>query len=134
MPFHVSKVESDLRQVNRSFYLAFPAMSAEQLLNLGTIISKGEIGGDTPFFLEEEDAQPFQVSPDLIATGRTCVIGSSGSGKSYTVGVICEELCKNKVPFVIVDIEGEYSGLKEKFEVIWVGDDEKSDPQLEEQV
>jgi len=101
-------------------------MSTEQLLNLGTILSKGEIGGDTPFFLEDEEAQPFQVSPDLIATGRTCVIGSSGSGKSYTVGVICEELCKNKVPFVIVDIEGEYSGLKEKFEIVWVGDDEKS--------
>ena len=43
------------------------------------------------------------------------------------MGVICEELCKSKVPFVIVDIEGEYSGLKEKYQVIWVGDDEKSD-------
>ena len=116
-----------LDKLIEAFYIAFPAMSAEQLLNLGKIISKGEIGGDTSFFLEEEEAQPFQVSPELIATGRTCVIGSSGSGKSYTVGVICEELCKNKVPFVIVDIEGEYSGLKEKYQVIWVGDDEKSD-------
>ncbi len=52
---------------------------------------------------------------------------AAGAARVYTVGVICEELCKNKVPFVIVDIEGEYSGLKEKFEVIWVGDDEKSD-------
>ena len=50
-----------------------------------------------------------------------------GAGRVYTVAVICEELCKNKVPFVIIDVEGEYSGLKEKFEVIWLGDDENCD-------
>ncbi len=49
------------------------------------------------------------------------------SGKSYSVGVICEELCKNKVPFVIIDIEGEYSGLKEKYEAIWIGEEDNCD-------
>ncbi len=73
------------------------------------------------------DGQPFDVSAELVATGRTCVIGTSGSGKSYTVGVICEELCKSQIPFVIIDTEGEYSGLKEKYEAIWIGDDEKCD-------
>jgi uncharacterized protein len=102
-------------------------MSTETLLNLGTIVSKGESSLDASFFLDEDEVEQFQINPDLIVTGRTCVIGSSGSGKSYTVGVICEELCKAKVPFVIVDIEGEYSGLKEKFPVIWVGNEEKSD-------
>jgi len=71
--------------------------------------------------------KPFTVDADLIATGRTCVVGTSGSGKSYAVGVICEELCKNNVPFAVIDIEGEYSGLKERFEAFWVGDDEKCD-------
>ncbi len=70
---------------------------------------------------------PFEVDANIIATGRTCVIGASGSGKSYAVGVICEELCKNQVPFAMVDTEGEHAGLKEKFEVIVVGDDEGSD-------
>ena len=102
-------------------------MSAGQLLNLGTVLSKGETNVDLPFSLEEDQAEAFQVNPELFATGRTCVIGSSGSGKSYTVGVICEELCKNKVPFVIVDTEGEYSGLKDKYNVVWIGDDPKSD-------
>ncbi len=102
-------------------------MSADQLLNLGIVLSKGETNVDLPFSLEEDQAEAFQVNPDLFATGRTCVIGSSGSGKSYTVAVICEELCKHKVPFVIVDTEGEYSGLKEKFGVIWIGDDPKCD-------
>jgi hypothetical protein len=71
--------------------------------------------------------KPFTVDADLIATGRTCVVGASGSGKSYAVGVICEELCKSNVPFAVIDIEGEYSGLKERYEAFWVGEDEKCD-------
>jgi DNA-binding Lrp family transcriptional regulator len=73
--------------------------------------------------------KPFEVNANILATGRTCVIGASGSGKSYAVGVICEELCKNQVPFAIVDTEGEHSGLKEKYEVILVGDDGACDLQ-----
>ena len=55
------------------------------------------------------------------------MLGSSGSGKSYAVGVLCEELCRNDVPFAIVDTEGEHTGLKEKFEAIWVGEEKDSD-------
>ncbi len=71
--------------------------------------------------------KPFTVDADLIVTGRTCVVGTSGSGKSYAVGVICEELCKSNVPFAVIDIEGEYSGLKERYEAFWVGEDEQCD-------
>ncbi|MEM3803817.1 MAG: DUF87 domain-containing protein, partial [Conexivisphaerales archaeon] len=73
------------------------------------------------------NGQPFRIDANLIVTGRTCVIGSSGSGKSYAVAVICEELCKHNVPFAVVDTEGEYAGLKEKYEVILISDDENSD-------
>ena len=108
--------------------MSTPPPVLEQILNLGSVLSKGDSSLDSPFFLEDEQKlDPFQVQADLLATERTCVIGASGSGKSYTVGVICEELCKNNVPFVIIDTEGEYSGLKEKFELIWVGDDEHCD-------
>lgn len=69
----------------------------------------------------------FSVDANLIVTGRTCVLGSSGSGKSYAVGVLCEELCRNNVPFAIIDTEGEHTGLKEKFEAIWVGEEKDSD-------
>lgn len=64
---------------------------------------------------------------NLVVTGRTCVLGSSGSGKSYAVGVLCEELCRKEVPFAIIDTEGEHTGLKEKFEAIWVGEEKDSD-------
>lgn len=72
-------------------------------------------------------SQPFSVNANLLVTGRTCVLGSSGSGKSYAVGVLCEELCRNNVPFAIVDTEGEHTGLKEKYEAIWVGEERGSD-------
>lgn len=70
---------------------------------------------------------PFTLDANLVATGRTCVLGSSGSGKSYAVGVLCEELCRSEVPFAIIDTEGEHTGLKEKFDVIWVGEEAGSD-------
>jgi uncharacterized protein len=80
-------------------------------------------------YLGTEGGVPFEINANIVATGRTCVIGASGSGKSYAVGVICEELCKSQVPFAIVDTEGEHSGLKEKYEVVLVGDDGTSDLQ-----
>jgi len=73
------------------------------------------------------------IAPDVnldaqsVVTGRGCVIGQSGSGKSYLVGVIVEELCRNGLPFLIVDTEGEYRSLKSMFDAIWVGEDKKAD-------
>ena len=49
------------------------------------------------------------------------ILGIRGSGKSNTAGVIFEELLQNNYPLSIVDIEGEYFGLKEKYEVLVVG-------------
>jgi len=51
---------------------------------------------------------------DLI--GRcVAVLGISGSGKTNTAAVLVEELLSSGVPMTIVDIEGEYWGLKEKY-------------------
>lgn len=63
------------------------------------------------------------VDADDLVTGRTCIIGQSGSGKSYTVAVVCEELAKNNIGFCIIDTEGEYFSLKEKYPILWVGSD-----------
>jgi DNA helicase HerA-like ATPase len=78
------------------------------------------------------DGAPFTADPNLIATGRTCVSGASGSGESYTAAVICEELCKNNVPFALINTEGEYSGLKEKYQAVRLGDDQRCDLRLGE--
>ncbi len=73
----------------------------------------------------------FDLSAQIVMTGRGCVIGQSGSGKSYLVGVISEELCKNNLPFVIIDTEGEYRNLKSRFDAIWVSSDKAADLNFE---
>lgn len=52
------------------------------------------------------------------------ILGIRGSGKSNTAGVLFEELLKYNYPLSIVDIDGEYFGLKERFEVLVVGQGE----------
>ncbi len=70
---------------------------------------------------------PLHISDDLaldleeIIGQCIAILGIRGSGKSNTAGVIFEELLKNNYPLSVVDIDGEYFGLKEKFEVLVVG-------------
>ncbi|UCF10483.1 MAG: DUF87 domain-containing protein [Candidatus Bipolaricaulota bacterium] len=70
---------------------------------------------------------PLMVSPDLdldleaIIGQCVAILGIRGSGKSNTAGVLFEELLKHSYPLSIVDIDGEYFGLKERFEVLVVG-------------
>jgi len=71
--------------------------------------------------------KPLHISKDLdinledLIGQCIAILGIRGSGKSNTAGVIFEELLQNNYPLSIVDIEGEYFGLKEKYEVLVVG-------------
>ncbi|MDD2678740.1 MAG: ATP-binding protein [Candidatus Nanoarchaeia archaeon] len=47
-----------------------------------------------------------------IVTKHLAVLAKTGAGKSYTLGVIVEELLEKGVPVVIMDPHGEYSSLK----------------------
>ncbi len=70
---------------------------------------------------------PLSISSDLdleledIIGQCIAILGIRGSGKSNTAGVIFEELLRNNYPLSIIDIDGEYFGLKEKYEVLVVG-------------
>ena len=59
--------------------------------------------------------------------GRIFITGKSGSGKSYTMGVLCEEFMKKGIPLVILDRHGEYGSLKVK-----AGEDEGAEGVKEE--
>ena len=67
------------------------------------------------------DGASYSLPIERILTGRGFVTGKSGSGKSSTASVIAEELLDRGHPLLIVDIEGEYWGLKEDYEVLHVG-------------
>ncbi|TFF97628.1 MAG: DUF87 domain-containing protein [Promethearchaeota archaeon] len=54
----------------------------------------------------------FEVNLLVKNFGRVFVTGRSGSGKSYTMGVLCEELMDKGIPLVILDRHGEYGSLK----------------------
>jgi hypothetical protein len=75
-------------------------------------------------------AKDVNLSAQTIMTNRGCILGQSGSGKSYLAGIILEELCRLKLPFCVVDTEGEYYPLRTAFQVIIVGGD-KGDVGLE---
>lgn len=51
---------------------------------------------------------------------RIAVLGISGSGKTNTVAVIIESLIES-LPMTIIDIEGEYWGLKAQFNIVVAG-------------
>ena len=61
--------------------------------------------------MELHIGETFSIDPGYLVTERSAVIGQSGSGKSYLVSVICEELAANDLGFVVIDTEGEYTGL-----------------------
>jgi hypothetical protein len=48
---------------------------------------------------------------DLLVQKHVSVMAKTGSGKSYVVGVLIEELLKRQVPVVIVDPHGEYTSM-----------------------
>lgn len=60
----------------------------------------------------------------------TALLGITGSGKTNTAAVIIEELLAAGLPMTIVDIEGEYWGLKERFEILVAGRSEHAELQL----
>jgi len=55
---------------------------------------------------------PYKVFLNVKKFGRIFITGKSGSGKSYTVGVLIEEILEKGIPLIIFDRHGEYSSLK----------------------
>jgi len=73
----------------------------------------------------------FAIDAQELVTGRTCIIAQSGAGKSWSIAVVCEQLCRYRVGFCLIDTEGEYYSLKDKFDLIWIGADEECDYDIE---
>lgn len=54
-----------------------------------------------------------KVDPEIISRLHLAVLGTTGSGKSYSVGVLIEELLEHNYPVVVIDPHGEYSTFRE---------------------
>ena len=70
------------------------------------------------------DDSPTGVNIDIqrILEGRLLIVANSGGGKSYTIRKFME-VTHGKVQQILIDIEGEFSSLREKFDYILVGKD-----------
>ena len=68
----------------------------------------------TGAYLGKLDGKDLNVHLDLkkLLTKHLAVLAKSGSGKSYSVGVLLEEIIDKNVPLLIIDPHGEYSSLK----------------------
>ena len=54
------------------------------------------------------------LDPNKLLSHHIAILGATGSGKSYTNGVLCEELLDLGIPVVVIDPHGEYESLSEK--------------------
>jgi hypothetical protein len=75
-------------------------MAENRLLNIGTGIA---------------------IDPAALLGESVAVLGIKGSGKSNTAAVLAEEMLACGVPICIVDIAGEYWGLKEQYKILVAG-------------
>ncbi len=71
--------------------------------------------------------EPVEFPVAELMTGRGFITGKSGSGKSNTASVIAEELLEAQLPLLIVDTDGEYYGLKERYEILHAATDDRGD-------
>ncbi len=63
--------------------------------------------------------------------GRSvAVLGITGSGKTNTAAVLIEELLSEGLPMTIVDIEGEYWGLKQFYDLLIAGRSEHAELEI----
>ena len=86
------------------------------------------MAGETERIVVSDDGLSLPVIEVL--TGRGAIFGKSGSGKSNTASVVVEELLEKGFPVLIVDIEGEYATLTERYDIVHIGKGDGYDHQL----
>jgi flagellar biosynthesis chaperone FliJ len=79
---------------------------------------------------ETADGEPYELPLEPLLTGRTFITGKTGSGKSNTGSVLAEEILERGLPLLVVDVDGEYWGLKEEYEILHVGATDECDLQV----
>ncbi|MFW5900311.1 MAG: ATP-binding protein [Halodesulfurarchaeum sp.] len=77
------------------------------------------MAGETERIVVSDDGLSLPVIEVL--TGRGAIFGKSGSGKSNTASVVIEELLEKGFPVLIVDIEGEYATLTDRYDIVHIG-------------
>ncbi|WP_423995482.1 helicase HerA domain-containing protein [Halorubrum trapanicum] len=80
-----------------------------------------------PVGVDQEQDTEISLPVVELLTGRGFITGKSGSGKSNTASVVAEKLLDSALGILIVDVDGEYYGLKEEYEILHAGADDECD-------
>lgn len=86
-------------------------LASEDFIKEIILINKPERGAFVGFL--EDKRIPVILDLNKILTKHLAILAKSGAGKSYTAGVIAEEILEKGIPLLIFDPHGEYSSLKE---------------------
>ncbi|MFV2041496.1 MAG: helicase HerA domain-containing protein, partial [Candidatus Hydrothermarchaeales archaeon] len=87
--------------------------SADSKLIKNSLGLKGKGNGIYLGLLEGHRGTPVYLNPNKLFQKHVSVLAKTGAGKSYTVGVLIEELLEKKIPTLIIDPHGEYASLKQ---------------------
>jgi hypothetical protein len=68
------------------------------------------------------DGKPLFIDVDLLIPSRLLIQANSGGGKSYLLRRLMEALWKLKVQTIVIDPEGEFYTLREKFGYVLIGE------------
>jgi len=96
-----------------------PFKPEERVFKAHQTLVRTILGLDTPTatglyigLLEGEDDIKVYLDANKLIQKHLSVLAKTGAGKSYTVGVLLEELADKEVPCVVIDPHGEYYTLK----------------------
>ena len=78
--------------------------------------------GNVYLGLLEGQQIPVQLDANTLVQKHVSILARTGSGKSYTAGVIMEELLDQGIPLLIIDPHGEYTSLREPADPAHGGD------------
>lgn len=72
------------------------------------------ISQKNPAYIGKLETRDIRINLDLnkLLSKHIAIIAKTGAGKSYTSGILMEEILERKVPLLIIDPHGEYSQIK----------------------
>ncbi len=104
------KEDGKIKQIRTPFEIGSEVLVAEDSM-IEDVIA---INTKNSAYIGNLEGKDIKISLDLqkLLTKHIAVLAKSGSGKSYTVAVLIEEILKKGLPVVVIDQHGEYYSLK----------------------
>ncbi len=96
-------------------------MSVQELLPVEEeieVVKKNKMG--LKYGKNLESGKDFDIDIESLIATRMLLEGNSGSGKSYAIRRLCE-ITNGKVQQILIDMEGEFATLREKFDYLVIG-------------